>query len=290
MKHKRIIKYFFILLATILITCVNKNEKMNQNTDNQQKIDIIFPYELKLKKGKKELLVYGIYHTFDPNDSLFVGLKEKLIIFKPNFCLNEGGNWKIFDTETETIKKSGESGFIRYWCNENKILVKTFEPIPKEEFKYIQSKYNSNYVLLTYFCRQITQLQNGQEINDFEEYMHSYLYNLKAEGFPISDDIVDEYDSLIHLYENVFSEKFDWKKFNPKNVWPNYDLTILNKINKAISTYRDSIIIDNIEIAINQNQRTFVLMGGNHLLEIEQTVKRIFEETTATDIKIPRLP
>ena len=233
-----------------------------------------FPYILELKDKEKQLVVYGCNHSFNPKDTMFIDIEKQFLKLNPKAVLNEGGNWPIFNTKEETILKSGEQGFVRYLCNKNNIQVKTFEPNPKQEFEFILSKYKKDDVLLMYFCRQIVQLQNNQQTDNFKTYIIGFLNNLKHSGFPI-EDIEDEYDVIVKSYEQILKEKFDWKTFNPENVWPNYDNTILNTINKDISEFRDKHILELIDIELNKHKVIFVIMGKDHLLKQEDEIKEM---------------
>ncbi len=274
--------YLIILqIGILLVSCSapikndNNSEISNSEIESQQVKQ--FPYVLELENKENHLIVYGCPHSFDPSDSMFMDIEKRILKLNPDMVLNEGGNWPVFDTKKETILKSGEQGFTIYICNKNNIAVKTFEPKPKQEFDFILSKYDKNDVLLMYFCRQISQLQRSQQINNFQSYMIKFLSYLKGNGFPVIDT-EKEYDLLITYYEKKFKEKFNWEKFNPENVWPNYNNTILNEINKEVGKFRDKSILDSMEIELYNNGKVFVIMGGNHLLDQEKAIKKIFNK------------
>ena len=278
--HKNIYLIIF-QIGILLASCSEPKKSDNNSVINNPEIDSQqvkqFPYILELKNKENHLLVYGCNHSFDTSNSMFTDIEKRLLKLNPDIVLNEGGDWLIFDTKNETILKSGEQGFTRYVCNKNNITVRTFEPKPKQEFDFILSKYDKNDALLMYFCRQISQLQRNQQINNFQSYMIKFLSYLKGNGFPITDT-EKEYDLLITYYETFFEEKFNWKKFNPENVWPNYNNTILNDINKKVGEFRDKSILESIDIELNNNRKVFVIMGGHHLLKQEKAIKEIFNK------------
>ena len=280
---RNMIHIYKLLVITIFLLSRSQQEKNQHNntlttqkSEGESQTAYQFPYILDLTYNEKHLLVYGCYHSFNPDDSIFIDIETRLLDLNPQIVLNEGGDWQVFETKEETIYKSGEQGFVRFLCCKNNIPVKTFEPKPKREFDFILSKYVRDDVLLMYFCRQISQLQNQQQIEDFKKYMIGYLSYLQKNGFPI-DDVDKEYDFLINAYEQLFKEKFDWTKFNPENVWPNYDNTILNRINKEISEFRDISILNTIDAELKSNDKMFVIMGGNHLLKQEEKIKKLFK-------------
>ena len=263
----RSIKHIWLYLVIILSLAISSCR------DSEKKI----PFTLELQKGRKHLVVYGCRHSFDPKDPMFNDIERRFMDLMPELTLNEGGDWPVFPGKNETIRKSGEQGFIRFLSLKNGIDVRTFEPSPKKEFDYILSKYDSKEVLLMYFCRQTAQLQNLQEIDNFKSYMAGFLNKLKKDGFPMGN-ADHEFDSLIIACEQLFGEKFNWRTFNPENVWPNYNNTFLNEINRDVSKFRDEHIIKLIGIELEKNDNIFVLIGGNHLLEMQEEIRLIFEK------------
>ncbi|MBU0765136.1 MAG: hypothetical protein KJ607_09915 [Bacteroidetes bacterium] len=77
--------------------------------------------------------------------------------------------------------------------------------------------------------------------------------------------------------EKVFGTPYDWKTFEPENVWPNYNWTFLNRINSDLSSYRDEYIIKLIDSKMKEHKRLFVLMGGHHLLKQEPVIVYNFD-------------
>lgn len=279
------IRHFLFLISGILVSqCINpENKEINEKPqiltfEETEELDFEIPYILDLQKGNKHLVVYGCLHSFNPDDSMFFDIENRFISLSPDFTLNEGGEWQIFNNKDETIRKSGEQGFLRLLCMKNGIPVETFEPQPQEEYQYILSKYPKSDVLLMYFCRQTAQLQNQQEIPDFKEYMLTYISYLKSKGFPIGEP-QKEYDDILHDYEKLFQKEFNWREFNPENVWPVYDNTILNRINRDITLFRDEYIVDLIEKKLAEYNKIFVLMGANHVVNQQPVLEYLFSGT-----------
>ncbi len=281
LQKKILFSCIFISFLSAITSCNNINENKEKphilSFSELEKKEYTFPYILDYEKQDKHLLVYGCHHSFAPDDTMLIDIENKFERLNPDLALNEGGNWQIYETREETILKSGEQGFLRYLCNKNNVPVKSFEPESEKEYKHILSKYTKKNVLLMYFCRQISQIQRQQEISNFQEYMIDFLSYLKNSGFPMEEPEY-EYDNLIELYEQLFNVKFDWKKFNPENVWPIYSNTILNEINKDITEFRDKHIVNLIDKELKNNNKIFVLMGGSHVVKQEPVIKYNFEK------------
>jgi hypothetical protein len=132
-----------------------------------------------------------------------------------------------------------------------------------------------------YFCRQIAQIQKNQELANFKEYMvNNFLVYLKESGFPM-DKPKSEYEKIIKNYKNLCNKEFDWKNFNPQNVLPIYNNTILNEINREVTEFRDIYIVNEIKNEIND--KIFVLIGGSHVIKQEPLLKYYFEEISKSN-------
>ena len=129
-----------------------------------------------------------------------------------------------------------------------------------------------------YFCRQIVQIQNRQDIRDFEEFIvYDYLTGLKKSGLPI-DNPENEYYKLMENYKYLFGSEMNWKEFKPESVLPIYNNTILNEINRTSVNFRDLHIVNEIINELKKNDKIFVLIGGSHVIKQEPLMKYYFDE------------
>lgn len=237
------------------------------------------PETIELRNNKKELIVYGSLHLNNPKDSMFIDIEQKLIKLSPDIVLNEGGNWPLHNSKTESIIESGEEGFIKYLCVNNNIPIRTFEPSPQEEFKYILSKYSKSDVLLMYFCRRISNVQNKPNVESFKEEMLEYLSYLKIIGFPI-EDLENEYNKVLKHYKLTFKEELDWKSFDSKYVWPDRDFSIINKISTKLTDFRDFMLLESIKNELKHKNKVFVIVGAGHVLRQKEKIIQSFNELT----------
>lgn len=272
-------KIAILLLIINFYACSHnnvKNERPNMLTyDEYLKKDIPLPYKFELIKGNKHLVYYGVKHSNNPNDSMFIDIENTLEKLKPDIAFNEGGNnWPIINNRDSTILLTGDPGFFRFICRKNNIKVTSIEPNDSLEYKYLLSKYKKNDVVLMYFCRQIEQLQHQESFqdNEFNKYMNDFLIGLKHKGMPLLNDEISV-DYYIKYFEEFFKTKFNWKNFDPSNYQPIYSKTLLNEIMKESTYFRDRYIINKIEESLETNDKVMVVMGGSHLI-IEEPVLR----------------
>lgn len=277
-----------ILILTLLLLIFSCDSKKKDTTipsildfKEIEKIDQIEPYILDLHCDNKHLIVYGTRHTFDSADSILYDINKKFNILKPTLALNEGGDWEIFKTMDSTIQESGEAGFLRFLSKANSNTYFSFEPPKKEEIKFILSKYSAQEILLMYLCRQTVQIQRQFESKKdtliFYESTKELFQNLQAHGFPISN-LKETLSELKSLFKKMFNEDFDWKTFDPANVYPNEYKTKLNEINREISNFRDKYIVELIKSELKKHDKIFVLIGATHVYKQETLIKYYFDE------------
>lgn len=292
-KRKHITGFYFLILITFLVlnSCNNRNDSNKSNKEQKsiirpeilsfselEKIDYELPYILELKNNSKHLIMYGCRHSFNPTDTMLLDIQSKFEKMKPDFAFNEGGNWPIFESRNETVMKSGEQGFLRFLCKKDSVPVRSYEPQPINEYEYLISKFEKDDVLLMYFCRQIAQIQNNQAIKDFKGFLiNDYLTGLKNSGLPI-DNPEKEYQKISKNYEVLFGNIVNTNEFNPENVLPIFNKTILNEINRTSVNFRDLHIVNEIKNVLEKNDKVFVLIGGSHVIKQEKLIKYYFEE------------
>lgn len=252
-------------------------ESTNKYTNSRLRIDTTEIIEL--TNNGKTLIVYGSFHKNNPENPMFVDIEERLLKLSPDIVLNEGGDWPLYRTKEESIINAEEEGFIKYLCVKNDIAIRTFEPTAQNEYEYILSKYKKSDVLLMYFCRRIARVQRKSNIEDFKNEMLNYLSSQKQKGFPI-DNIEKEYNEILQHYKITFNKELDWRNFESKYVDPNRDFTILNKINRELSIYRDNQLLESIRDELNNKNKVFVIVGAGHVVVQKERIIQIFNEVT----------
>jgi hypothetical protein len=76
------------------------------------------PYILDISNKQKHLIYYGVNHSNNPNDSMFIDIENRFINLKPEIAFNEGGNgYPLFSTRDSAIQLNGDAGFLLYLCS-----------------------------------------------------------------------------------------------------------------------------------------------------------------------------
>ncbi len=99
---KNLKKLRLIIPICLLLACsTNKKNELRPDIlryEEYIKKEIHLPYILDIKNGNKHLIYYGVKHSFDPTDSMFIDIEKKFTELKPDIGFNEGGNdWPIIN-------------------------------------------------------------------------------------------------------------------------------------------------------------------------------------------------
>ena len=241
------------------------------------------PKILHLNSANREVLYFGTYHSNSVNDSLFTLIEQRFTQFDPTFILHEGGsNWPIFKDRDSTVAQSGEPGFIIHLAKENNIPFESIEPEEELEYGYLLNKFELNWVVLMYMCRQIDNQQRlakayGTTDEQFVQNMNYFFRMLKDKGLPLNKYQL-EFTHWKQVYQEQLEKKLEWRKFDPDIYYPNKYLTKLNEVNRASDEFRNLYMIDKIVSASETYNKVFVLVGGGHLVVQEELLKHKFSQ------------
>jgi hypothetical protein len=281
----RILTYI-ILLAVIIVNCciscgtTNKNTKAPELRNYTDKIvsETRLPYVLDISFKAKRLIYYGATHSQNPADTMFDDIERKFHELKPEIAFNEGGNWPVYNNRDSTIRYSGESGFLRRLCKVKNVLVQSIEPPDSLEVNHLLSKFKREDILLMYFVRQVEQISALSFIDsEVEINIDRFIRTLKGKGLRLTETELN-HRYFVSLYEKFYKKSFDKNTFDPTTYWPIYNKTLLNKISRESSYFRDNYAIKEIEKALEKYDKVFVVMGGSHLLVQEPMLKYIIRK------------
>ena len=102
---------------------------------------------LDLKSSSKHLLFYGSRHCNDKSDPMFKDIEERLSMSNPQIVLVEGySNKSRYESAYEAIL-NGESSFVSFLAETNKIPLDTVEPSKEDQYKSLLSKCDKEKVL-----------------------------------------------------------------------------------------------------------------------------------------------
>lgn len=264
-----------IALFTILF-CTGLGYFHYKNISSFHGADII-----DLKSDNHSLLFYGSKHSNDKTDPMFKEIEKYFYNIKPQMVLVEGDFDKYDFTNVDEAILKGESAFVTYLAKKNGIPVESVEPSMKKQFDFLLKKYDKNKVLLMYILRQIYQYQNQQKNNpmNFQQTIGEYVNSMVGQGFPLNSDEA-KMDNILNLLKSYLNQNINndnWTSIDVYSIYNNNG-TELNMIYNDVLNMRNEFLLSEIEENLKNNNRVFIIMGGNHVKEEKENIKDIFSE------------
>lgn len=246
-----------------------------------KQFEISTPYIIELKNPNKQLVIIGSNHSNNPKDELFSIIDSLFHQTKPQFALNEGGEFEIFNTRDSTILNSWEPGFLMFLCQKDGVLRKSIEPPFNLECSNILKKHANEEVFLFYAYRNAIQLR-GQKINlktvDLHAELSVYLNSI-GEYFFNNSDVELEYKQVFNsLYKKQFGIEFNFNDLRYNQISPLQNNSNLNQINRDIADFRDMHMIQEMQKYLIIYDRVFVVLGVSHVIRQEPVIRSYFEK------------
>jgi len=268
-------KIILIIIALFIITfCADVGYYHYKNISSFHGEDII-----DLKSDNHRLLFYGSKHSNDKTNPMFKEIEKYFYNIKPQVVLVEGDfNQNDYTNSDESILH-GESAFVTYLAKKNDIHVESVEPSMKKQFDFLLKKYDKNKVLLMYILRQIYQYQNQQKNNqmNFQQTIGDYVNSMVAQGFPLNSDEA-KLDNILNLLKSYLNQNINnnnWTSIDVYSIYNNNG-TELNMIYNDVLNMRNEFLLSKIQENLKNNNRVFIIMGGNHVKEEKENIKDIF--------------
>lgn len=235
---------------------------------------------LTLAKGRYSLFFYGAVHSNSVNDPMFDDIEKQFKMCSPKFVLVEGGyNLGSYKTREEAISE-GEAAFVVYISTQKGIPVENIEPSEDYVVGELLKKYSGGSILTMYVLRQIFQMQReaGYKDVDFEHYMLRFVGTYKKYG--LTRPTIDSFSNLHELLKHECNIELTLDNWKDVNV---YDFVYkeegqINQIYREVLTMRDEYAADLIIRKLKEHERVFVIMGGDHIRNQEEKLRKEFNK------------
>jgi hypothetical protein len=249
--------------------------------EEYSKINHPTPYFYKIKSGDSFLYYFGEGHSFDPQNKQWETMKGFWAEFlkdtenKKRIVFIESGNLKPKDTEEQTIIEMGGGGLATFLAFQNGISTFCPEPDFKEQFAGLEKQFSHEEVAYYYFARTVSQWHRKNPKPDFEVYMKYFLKrNKKESGW---EDINFSVGGMIKIHGNIFGTQFDQndEKFFREISSPVELKTVINKVNRALTNFRDEYIVEKIKEYVKNDYSIFSEYGSGHTIVQEPLLREI---------------
>lgn len=224
-------------------------------------------------KSGGNLAYIGAFHSDDSTHPQFSTLRETWNAQKPTIAFFEGPDRGTADTEAETIKKFGESGYVRFLAKAEGIKTQSLEPGPQEEVNYLLSlkQFTPEQIKLFFILREASRLRERKRMN--EEQIKAAIGQLliKANNMvPAFAAVLPDVESLQPAYEKYWSAPANWWEaptawFTPDGNGEETGGKFTNDINRHSSEFRDLYMYRLLTNAVLRGEKVFAVVGRNHV-------------------------
>lgn len=233
-------------------------------------------YILKFKKGKGELLYFGIGHAYRLDDPQIAELEKQFLEFRPTLVLNESGTPPALETAKEAIERYGEPGLMSFLAKKHGIPIKSLDAPRMEEIKYIfgTKRWTLEQVMLFYILRRVPE--NNKKVNPqspdamVEEMLKGAAKTPGFEGLPKT---VAEFEASVKKH---LPSVADWRNIDSKVFDPNPDLGLYtNDIADASVNFRGKYMVKLLAAEVEKGERVFAVVGASHVVKQENALRKL---------------
>lgn len=223
-------------------------------------------WEVLFTSAKGSLHYVGAQHLDNPNHQQFADIKSKWNAFKPTLAFYEGPDRGIADNDTLTIRKFGESGYVRYLAKQLEIPTKSLEPPITDLYNYLLSKYPQNKVDVYMLSKEAMRLRTRKGLNKDELTIElTKMLSVVAKMLG-KETAIKSIDQLAAVFEQTFGKEIAWWEaptswFDPQEK----ENRITNQLAVLSTEYRDVYMVKVLSESINKGEKVFAVVGRNHV-------------------------
>lgn len=223
-----------------------------------------------VSSSKGRLYYFPAGHSSDPADPQFREIEKAWSEVKPTIAFYEGPNRPIAETRDETIKQTGESGFVRFLATRDGIQIGRLEPSPQDEANYILQKFSPEQVKLFYVLRETQRLRERRKLSEAELRVAIAELLKRASQIQGIGSVINNLDELDAAYRRYWKSPEHWWQapsawFDPLNTSDKTGGIFTNEINTMSSEYRNRHMYEVLAKAALEGKKVFAVVGGNHV-------------------------
>ena len=228
-------------------------------------------FTLRLDARAGALFYLGARHSDDPTDPQVAEIEAAWAAFGPTVAFYEGPERPISATADETVRQTGESGFVRWLASRDGVPTEGLEPAPGPEFEAVAEAVGTEPAALFFVLREAARLRDrkGATGPALDEAVAALLRRAAPLGLPLTD-----LDALQGSYARHFSGSprapEDWRDVPGAWFDPGADDAVtggrfMATANRASSTFRNRHMARILADAIVRGERVFAVVGRDHV-------------------------
>ena len=242
------------------------------------------PYILNFGKLKKHVAFCGVNHVnkSDTKNLMFIGVERAFFEFKPDVCVNEGGDvsHKSYTSKQAAIAKDGEIGLLKVLADSLRIKTVNGDMTDSMEFKALLTKYTPGEFLAYIVTERFMWGQTEKDVKDsiafkkrYADFIKNYIIKIGCVHLNSEQQTLKYYKSN---YQKLLNRPFNIQTLEPTNPFnPNGKF---QQIGRSSKEFRDQNLLHTIDSLLKVKNRVFVVFGGWHLLTCEPGLKQIINQ------------
>ncbi|HEX8624571.1 MAG TPA: hypothetical protein VF782_05765 [Allosphingosinicella sp.] len=220
----------------------------------------------------KEAMIFAAGHSRDPQDEQFGRIAALFAEMRPTLAFFEGPDRGIRATAEETIRETGESGYLRFLANRAGIEARSLEPAPPEQIRSLIRQFPVDRVFLFFVLREASRMRDreGKRGAALDQAVTELLGRVQSRlsGTDVSLPFRD-LAGLQAAFHRYWPAR-DWRTaeerwFDPKGDDKATGGVFNAAINRADSTNRNRNLVRLIVDSVAAGKRPFVVIGGSHV-------------------------
>ena len=228
-------------------------------------------WNIRLTSASGGKLTYlGAHHADDPADVQFTEIKKAFDAAKPTIAFFEGPNRGDEATDTATIKKFGETGYVRFLAKQAGAKVMSLEPSPLNLYQYLVSQFTQEKVDAYFLLNEAMRLRTRKQYNQEEVTKDVEIMIGKMAVLTAGKNTIKTIADLDAVYKKYWGDNQEWWQapvewFDPDKTSAETGGIFTNDINKRSSEYRDLYMYKLLADHVNKGEQAFAVVGRNHI-------------------------
>jgi hypothetical protein len=219
-----------------------------------------------------ETTLFAAGHSRDPTDEQFGRITALFTEARPTLAFFEGPDRGVRETADQTIRETGESGYLRFLALRAGIPVRTLEPAPAEQVRMLVRQFPADQVFLFFVLREAARMRDREQKKGaaLDEAVTTLLGRVQTRL--AGPDLAMPFTDLagLQLAFRKYWPGRDWRTAEGRWFDPKGDDAVTGgvfnaAINRADSTNRNRNLVKLIVDAVMAGERPFVVIGGSHV-------------------------
>jgi hypothetical protein len=213
---------------------------------------------------------FGVVNTHDAGHEQFARLRQALAASQATVILYEKPDTGVDSTETATIERLGESGYVRFLAQQRGIRAERLENLPAE-YDYLRPRVEPTQLKLYYLLRASQQFRHntGASKELMEKAMRQLIQN-SAAFVPGTESVIRTMAEFEAAYRQLCPSGGAWWQrsttdFDPHALAGRPTEAFVQAINDSLRTLRAERLSQQVAEKVQAGERVLVVLDRSHL-------------------------